>query len=68
MIIKNKIYVKEIKDEIKKLSKLLNNLHPDRHNIITNIEGIRHREQDVFEVDAIELVDERASEYNKKEI
>lgn len=49
---------KEIKQEIKRLKEELKQVHPVV--IVSDIEKIRHREQDVFEVDAVELVDERA--------
>ena len=63
----NKVSIKGIKEEIKRLSKLLNDIHVDRRNIITNIEGIRHREQDVFETDGIEIVDARVNENGEEE-
>jgi hypothetical protein len=63
----NKVSTKGIKDEIKRLSKLLSDIHVDRKNMITNIEGIRHREQDVFETDGIEGVDARVKENVEEE-
>jgi hypothetical protein len=57
---------KEIKKEIKKLENDLINVEAPA--LISNIESMRHREQDVFEVEAIEVVDERVSDIKEDKI
>jgi hypothetical protein len=50
---------KEIRKEIKKLEGELDKIKVPA--LVTNIDRLRNREQDVFEVDGIEIVDERGS-------
>jgi hypothetical protein len=58
---------KEIKKEIKELTKKLYDLHVPNILNSCDIEKIRHRESDVFEVDVVEEIDERVKKIENEE-